>query len=260
MHCFDARRFTQAYVDGEFDARDKGEFDAHVRDCSDCRSTARFEGWFREGLRQCVPQPPLPADLRERILVQIRDTPLPERAGAPPPQRLAWAALPAAVALVVLAVLGWTGPAADNAQVSRLTSAVDIHRRFLPVEVQGPDEQAAGRWFWGKVDFPVRPPSVRASAGLPVSFVGARLSHVGQHPAAHFMYDFGGSRVSVMAFHAPDDHLPGREVRRVGPYRVHVDRRDGYNVALYRDRDVTYAITGDVDPGQMVRFVSGTGR
>ena len=71
MHCFDARRFTQAYVDGEFDARDKGEFDAHVRDCSDCRSTARFEGWFREGLRQCVPQPPLPADLRERILVQI---------------------------------------------------------------------------------------------------------------------------------------------------------------------------------------------
>ena len=137
-----------------------------------------------------------------------------------------------------------------------MTEAVDLHRRYLPVEVRGPDIEHARAWFQGKLDFPVRPPRTRAPNARHARFIGARLSHVGSASAAHMMYDLGGSRVSVMAFQSPNVPLPGSTAQVVGPWHFHVDRLDGYNVAMFRDRDVTYAVTGDVEPSQMIRFVS----
>ena len=76
MHCFDAR-FMPAYVDGEFDERDRGEFEAHLRACNDCRTATRFEAWFVQGIKRSVPQTPAPAQLRERILEQLDEVPIP---------------------------------------------------------------------------------------------------------------------------------------------------------------------------------------
>jgi len=158
----------------------------------------------------------------------------------------------AAVAALLVLLPGSEPPATCTHPVEE---AVAVHSRYLPVEVSGGDPQEVGRWFWGKVDFPVRPPALPDA--LPASFVGARLSHVGHSPAAHFIYDLDGSRVSVLEFQWTDVDLPEADVMHVGPHRVHVDRRNGYNVAFVRDQDVTWAVTGDLDPATMVRFVSG---
>lgn len=252
MHCFDARRFIPAFVDGEFDERDRGEFEAHLRACRDCRTAARFEAWFVEGVRRAMPKTPAPPGLRDRILAQLSDVPMPlsqRLAGAIP--RPAWVAVPALVAAALALVLLFRqGPDPAGVCAPPLEAAVAVHRRHLPAEVIGSDPQAAGRWFDGKLDFPVHP------LADPADFVGARLSSVGQFPAAHFMYDLHGSPVSVMAFKGQLNDLPADEVRTVGPFDVRLTRRDGYNVALYEDGGVTYAVTGDVDPSEMVRFVS----
>lgn len=254
MRCDDAGRFLQAYLDGELDRGDRGDIEVHLRACPACRQVARHEAWFRDGLRAAAVRTPAPEALRRRILEQVRAQ-APER----PPMRLTslWAVAPAALALAVIATLGALVLDLRSRPAVRTADAIDIHRRHLPAEVQAPDPDQVRRWFWGKVDFPVRLPAPPASAALPVRLVGARLSHVGPFPAAHMMYDLGGAPMSVMAFRGPPPAAASGDVTTPGSRPVRLQRADGYNVAFVEDHDITYAITGEVDPGQLVRFASG---
>jgi hypothetical protein len=69
------------------------------------------------------------------------------------------------------------------------------------------------------------------------------------------MYDLGGAPMSVMAFRGPPPAATG-QVPTLGAPPVRVEHVDGYNVAFVEDHDITYAITGEADPSQLVRFVS----
>ena len=253
MTCQDAQGLLGAYVDGEFDPVERREFDAHMSSCEACRGRVQFESWFRDGLRKSLPAPAAPPALRERIRHQVRHTATP--ASRQPIQL--WAAAPAALAIaavVTLVVMAWE---TLDTEPTPVVDAVQMHRRDLPAEVGPTDPDAVRRWFWGKVNFPVRPPPSVSTGAVPARFLGARVSHVGRFPAAHMMYDVGGARVSVMAFQGPGRPLPSRDVRQVGPRTVHFDQLDGYNVAFSRSGDITYAVTGDVPPARMVPFLPG---
>ena len=255
MNCHDARKFVHSYVDGEFDVRERAEFEAHLKGCHGCRSLARFEDWFRAGLRRAVPAPACPPELRHRVLAKIHASPPPVlRAEQRMTRRLTFVGVPAALtacaglAFFLLPVtppdLG--APAAD---------AVEIHRRFLPMEVRSPDDRQVQEWFRPKVDFPVRLP--RFAGGGPGGrprLLGGRLSPVGRHVAAHLMYEMDGAPFSVMVFQ--DGGSPDSLPTPPGPPRVRMDRVDGYNVASFRRNGVTYTVTGEVDGARMVRMIS----
>ena len=251
MTCEDARGLLQAYVDGEFGPVEGREFELHMGVCEGCRGRVGFETWFREGLRSTAPVAVAPAALRASIQRRIQETPTRGSGRVP-----VWAAVPAALAIAAMATLAAMVWGTVDAQPTPVVDAVRMHRRALPAEVAPADPDAVRRWFWGKVNFPVRPP-IPQTAGpnaVPARFLGARVSHVGRFPAAHMMYDVGGARVSVLAFQGPAS-LPTRDIRRVGERDVHFGRMDGYNVAFSRSGDVTYAVTGDVPQARMVRFL-----
>ncbi len=255
MTCDDAQALLHAYVDGEFDPVERHEFDVHVAGCADCLDRVQFASWFRDGFRESLPQPAAPKALRERIRREVKEAAAPSVPGPVP----IWAAAPAALAIaavLTLVVMAWD---ALETTPTPVVDAVQMHRRNLPAEVGPTDPDAVRRWFWGKVKFPVQPPVTPASRAMPARFLGARVSHVGRFPAAHMMYDVGGARVSVMAYQGPGNPLPARDVRQVGTRTVHFDKMDGYNVAFSRSGDVTYAVTGDVPPARMVRFLPGAG-
>lgn len=48
MNCQDVQKFSFTYLDGEFDARERGEFEEHLRLCSPCRAQIARDALFKE--------------------------------------------------------------------------------------------------------------------------------------------------------------------------------------------------------------------
>ena len=163
----------------------------------------------------------------------------------------AWAvrAMPAAAAVGLVATfmiskVQWSPIAAD---------LVAKHAHSTPLEVSGGPEQVR-KWYADKVDFPVRPPALCKHAAC--SLRGARLSSVGDKPAAYLVYDVNGDKVSVFIFDANDLPIETRRKTVIDNRDVYLDQEHGYNVALFRDRGVGYAIASDLDQEQMMKLVS----
>ena len=146
-------------------------------------------------------------------------------------------------------------------RVSLSPVAADLiakHQRNLPVEVSGGSDQVK-RWYVDKLGFPVRPPRLCNTCALR----GGRLAEVANQQAAYLVYDVGGNKVSVFIFDPSSVplQLPQRSSlgAGVGDNRdVYMDQEHGYNVAIFRDHGVGYAIAGDLDRDQMLKFVSST--
>ena len=77
MDCREFQKFVHVYLDGEFDARDRGEIEGHLRECDGCRSQARFEHWFRDGVRKSFVPEAAPPELVTRIRAQLAKAPAP---------------------------------------------------------------------------------------------------------------------------------------------------------------------------------------
>jgi mycothiol system anti-sigma-R factor len=71
MDCREFQKFVHLFLDGEFDERDRGEVEGHLRECPRCLEQARFEKWFREGVRRCLAQEEASPELRRRILAEL---------------------------------------------------------------------------------------------------------------------------------------------------------------------------------------------
>ena len=76
------------------------------------------------------------------------------------------------------------------------------------------------------------------------------------HPAAYLVYQINGDKVSVFMFDANDLPIETRRKAVIGNREVYFDQEHGYNVALFRDRGVGYAIASDLDQDQMMKLVS----
>jgi anti-sigma factor RsiW len=127
------------------------------------------------------------------------------------------------------------------------------HTKPLPVEVSGGSEQVK-QWFNGKVQFPVRVPHLCKQAACELR--GGRLASIGDKQAAYFVYEINGDKVSVFVFDANDLPIETRRKAIVRDREVYFDQEHGYNVALFRDRGVGYAIASDLDQDQMMKLVS----
>lgn len=248
MDCRELERSIDAYLDGEFDARERAEADAHLAACPRCRAAAdaqtRIRTAVRARLREAMTAPAAagraPAALRARIEESLarRRRPLWRRALSPIP--LATAAACAAGALVVLAT---HGGAADPL----VEEAVRKHNRGLPLEVTAASigEASIPGWFHGKLDFNPAPPRFRADG---VHVVGARLSHLREWPAAYIRYELPRGQAGLFIVDDPDRRFAarGREVR-AGPTVVRIVAARGYNVAVWRDAEIVYSLVSDLD-------------
>ena len=125
------------------------------------------------------------------------------------------------------------------------------HQRNLPIEVSGGSEQVK-RWYSDKVGFPVRPPSLCNTCSLR----GGRLAEVANQQAAYLVYDLNGNKVSVFIFDPASVSMELPQRATVGNREVYLDQEHGYNVAVFRDHGVGYAIAGDLDRDQMLKMVS----
>ena len=67
----------------------------------------------------------------------------------------------------------------------------------------------------------------------------------------------GQRRVSLFVFTAPDLTVPGG--RRINDRDVLLANQHGYNVALWKDREIAYSLVSDLDEQDVLELVAASG-
>lgn len=249
MNCQEVQKFVHVYVDGEFGDDERREFELHLQQCGDCRAVVRFEERFKAAVQSRIPKLKAP----ERLLHAVREDLDKEPEPATSAGAWRYVAIPAAAmaAAALLVFILW--PTGQTPESDALEVGVAHHERTLPMEVQGPDEQAVAQWYRDKVAVPVRPPVFRSQG---VSLTGGRLVDFNRVPAAYLVYRNGNrKKVSVHIFDPKRLPRGGLVRRRVAGKIVYFGKVNGHNVAVFKYRGVGYAITADVSRVDLQRMV-----
>ncbi|MGA9525832.1 MAG: zf-HC2 domain-containing protein [Myxococcaceae bacterium] len=240
MTCDELDTLLNPYVDGELQAVDCVDLEQHLSTCEGCMRRVMHERLFRETLRQKFfgdPEQPLnraPDALRYSIQGGIRREVRRHQLRQ---------ALTLSAAAAVVAAIGAGSYALWPQERDRfLEDAARRHARALPAEITDAAHETVEAWFGGKLDHRVpvpRFPNARVS--------GARISNVTDRPAAYISYkapDTEGNPRTIGLFVFDDT---GNDVEAKPLPRVEVDRRLGYNVALWRDGEIVYEMVTDLD-------------
>lgn len=255
MTCKDFEPFLFAYVDGEFEGPEKAAADTHLAECEACRNEVEAQRAFKRRVREAAATPSpanpgAPAHLRANLVAALAKEPAPSNVVFLRPRFLVPAALATAASVAVIAYFA-TGRTADTSSLVR--ESIAHHQIDLPLDVQDPQLANVQEWLRGKVDFaPSRIPNLR-----PVSLRGARLSNLNGHRAAYVVY--GGPsqrRVTLLVFDAPELRLPAG--KRIANRDVVLANQRGYNVAVWKDREIAYSLVSDLDEQDMLQLIAGS--
>lgn len=71
MRCFQARKRISAQLDGELDPRRQASLEGHLQRCPRCKAVAESLRKSEQALARLEPPPPLPPDLRDRLIEDL---------------------------------------------------------------------------------------------------------------------------------------------------------------------------------------------
>jgi anti-sigma factor (TIGR02949 family) len=248
MDCNNAQDLLPLYFDGELDRSTNREFEAHLDGCADCRSALIQLDALRRTLRSDAPRYAAPAQLRDRIQAQVRQSARPaNQATRRPTPR--WLALAASWALAFAAggtvVSLWTHESsadAGGAQIAR--DLLASHWRALaassPIDVVSTDRHTVKPWFAGKV---AQAPVVHDFAEQGFALIGGRIDYVGSARVPVLVYRHGQHLIDVFVL-APDDS--------VAPIRP--AQTQGYALETVTLGAQQAAIVSDMDQTELTRF------
>ena len=259
MSCDDFTPFIDAYIDAEFDERDRVEFETHLGHCDACKAEVDFQLEFKRHLKSSLQAERAPESLRSTILCALQQESLQQHQQTQQDGRARrnrrigfWAAPAAAAAAILIFLPAFTIAPAASTQIPVISHTVEWHQGNLPLEVQGPDHAQITRWFHGKVDFPVRLPQFK---NKDARLLGARIANVQDRRAALAIYDVDGSRLSVMVFRGDGLEVPSSRITHLAGRDVALLNADGYEVAIMQDHGVTYTLTTELAQPRLISLM-----
>ena len=161
IDCTDFRKYLDAYFDGELADPERGEFDAHIAVCGDCRKHYAQRAWFQGAIRPALRRS---CSLSEGARARLQDSLVGARRQLRRRSMIRRLApvVPAAVAVgaVFMLVTPLTG------FVPVIDEAVEQHCEQAPVEVPTPETDELEGWFAGKLPFRFQAPRFRQQEGV----------------------------------------------------------------------------------------------
>jgi anti-sigma factor RsiW len=249
--CDDFRAFIDPYLDGEFDDRERANFDAHLSACPSCREFFEHNRWIQNAVKPSLRQScQLSAEARGRLESKLRTVRRPTQVGVTAKRLAKPVSAVALVAAAVVFIIPLTG-----FKSSVVDEVVDQHCQVLPVELPTPEVREVDDWFADKLPFRVAAPRFRDQR---VTLMGGRLSRIHRNgeqvgsTAAQIVYRVGEHKMSVLVFRAkegvgsdlPEHVIDGNRLRML-------DSR-GHRVALIRRGNLTYAVTSTLPKAEML--------
>jgi anti-sigma factor RsiW len=259
MDCSEFERSVDAFVDDEFEPRERAEAEVHLAGCARCETLAARQRTLRSAMRTALRTAMGPTSkagrapqaLRQRITAALERErrPLWRRLLAPIP--LAAATATAAALLVVVASHSPSGQLVEE--------AVRKYHRDLPLEVTTASvgAEAIPGWFAGKLDFKPKAPKFE---GQQARVVGARLSNLRELPAAYIKYELPrGRQAGLFIVDDPDGRFDagGRDIQ-IGPRRARIINSRGYNTVVWRQDQTVYSLVSDSGEEDLIQMVRGS--
>lgn len=234
------------------------ELQAYVDDRLDPERRTEVEDWLAANPDQAARVRDY-RDLNQRLhrlYDGVLDEPVPARLLARPRRRRGRAMrVAAALALVLIGgALGWLGRAqfgvSETEPFARrvVDEALLAHAVYTP-EVRHPVEVPAGQqahlvaWLSKRLGADIRAPDL---ARLGFELLGGRLLAAGDGPAAQFMYQDAGGRRLTLFVRRDGAQDPDTAFRFI--------RRGAMNAFYWIDRDLGYALIGELDKATLTRI------
>ncbi len=265
--CQSVEPFLDAYVDGEFDAREAADLEAHLGSCEECARLMTLKTDFKAVLKRASQASGhAPVSLRDSVRERLADPRALDELESddrPRPTRSSWRFGPAGIAAAA-AIAGaavWFGLGGLQKPIFHsppgmphplVEAGVAMHARALPLDFAASDASAVQRWLEGRLEFGVQVPRFQSAAALQ----GVRLSQVHARPAAAFAYQLpqASRRVTLLIVDDPDQQLAGQSTR-VDGRDVFMAHARGYNVASWRQNEIVYSLISDLDEANVLELV-----
>jgi len=257
MDCHDVLLVLLDYQQGRLAPEAHGQVRAHLDGCTDCAHEDRLEHELTQALERRLPQHAAPLALKRRLAAQW-----PVDATSPAPRRQwlrSWMpAAAAAVILLALAPLAWQrvlSPWGSGRDVM-VAEAVNDHVRLVqserPLEIESGGIHQVIPWFSGRLDFA---PTVRFTGDSDFPLRGGAVGYFVDRKAAALVYGRRLHTVSVFVFRADGLPWPRAGLEKLGRLEVYRTASRGFNVLLWRDGELGYAVVSDVDPRDLSLLV-----
>lgn len=256
MTCDEVAPLVREATRGGLDEATRARVYEHLAACPSCSRLADEERALDRLLEERLPQHPAPLALKRRLRARLQ--PLTQTA-APPRRRAAlWRWLgPASLALaacVVLIVSLRRPPARPPGTL--VGEAVADHLRVVyrerRTDVESGEPHRVKPWFTGRLDFAL--PSV-FGGDADFTLVGGSVGYFLDRKAAVLTYQRRLHTVSLFVFRADGLSFPPGD-RALDGRRVAVRKERGFNVLLWRDGDLGYALVSDLNQDELFRLAA----
>ncbi len=239
MNCKEANEYLHLYLDGELDLEDQVELENHFKFCPACQKRVLFERWFKRNMVQAMTDRAAPDELYARLDHGLR---VARRREIHP----AWKVAPAAaIAAVILTVVFFPRIEINPTIVE---AAVEKHTQDLPLDVSGDNPIEAKNYLQQRVKFAVPIPRFHRPN---IRFLGARYINVRDKAAAYLNFKDGLRRYSMVISRGGEEELDNLPKRKLHNREVHVVKRNGYNVYVWKKQELVFSLVSD-DPEEDV--------
>jgi anti-sigma factor RsiW len=250
--CADSR-FIPLLAGGELDPAEEARLRAHLAGCPTCPGKLAAEEQLTRRLREELPRPAAPPELRAALEEMMR-----ARQAPPPARRKARRLFFAAAAAVVLAIAGSLAlrrlPANDPQVLARHAAAahrtIDGQRVVLPSETAGASARLrelaqrhglpATTAFQGDAELRL----VSARQGLALGKVSAVLVYL----------DAKGRLVTLEILPGGEVTIPRERTRTVQQFHPMLTRADQLGVAVWKQGATLYLLTAPFDEEELAQL------
>ena len=218
----------------------------HLEGCAECRAFDERERELDRALAR-LPRRKAPEALRARL------------AGSAPAARARFSrrtlALGAGAALAASVALG-AGFLYSTRQADGLVlEAVNDHLRVLyaaqPLEIESGGIHQVKPWFEGKLDFA---PVLGFDGDAEFTLTGGSVAYFIDRKAAAFVFKRRLHLITLFVFRAEGLAWPHGSNQKLGRRSALAAHSRGFNVLLFRDNDLGYALVSDTEPATLVHL------
>jgi anti-sigma factor RsiW len=231
--CAELRPLLRDATRGRLDQSQATAVTAHLGTCAACRAISEQERALDRLLEEKLPQHPAPLALKRRLAARLPSVDAPVKSARS--RRWAVLALPLAACAALVLVLRPHTDARDPLVDEAISDHLRVVYRDQPVDVESGGPHRVKPWFTGRLDFAI--PHVYGGDDE-FTLVGGAVALFHDHKAALLVYTRQLHTISLFVF--PSEGL-------VLPSDGRVRQERGFSTVLWRDGDLGYALTSDLN-------------
>jgi anti-sigma factor RsiW len=266
--CHEARDELSAYQHGWLSADRADDVRGHLTSCPACARVDAGERALTDALERRLPQHAASLALKRRLAAAWPADGPAEHAPArrswwrlegAPAWWSRWGLAPAAALAAVLLVSfpayqQWAGVGRNTAAPGLVGEAVNDHLRVLlgrPLGVASGGIHEVRPWFAGRLDFA---PVIRFEGDAEFPLKGGAVEYFLDRQAAVVVYGRRLHTISLFVFRAEGLSWPRAGLAALGGTQAYRTTGRGFNVVLWRDGELGYALVSDVDATELWRL------